>query len=212
MCDMTKLLIATRNPGKLREYEQLLASLPMSLTYLSGEGITHEVQETGNTFAENAIRKAQEYARISRLLTLADDSGLEVEALGGEPGIRSARYGRRASDEERYRLLLERMRDVPWEQRTARFRCIIAVAEPEGRTYTTEGTCKGVIAFTPQGGHGFGYDPVFYLPEYDKTMAQLPPEVKNRISHRARAAQRMHPILERIARRHDVSDSCKATL
>lgn len=204
-----RLLIATRNPGKLKEYEQLLAGLPVTLTYLSGEGIAHEVEETGETFADNAIHKAEEYARISGLLTLADDSGLEVDALDGEPGVHSARYaGPRATDEDRYQVLLERMRDVPWEERGARFRCVIAVAEPEGGVWTTEGTCEGVIALAPKGEHGFGYDPVFYLPDQEKTMAQLAPEVKNRMSHRARAAQEIRPILERILRRQHVSGSC----
>ena len=209
MCEPMRLLIATRNPGKLKEYEQLLAGLPVTLTYLSGEGIAHEVEETGETFADNAIHKAEEYARISGLLTLADDSGLEVDALDGEPGVHSARYaGPRATDEDRYQVLLERMRDVPREERGARFRCVIAVAEPEGGVWTTEGTCEGVIALAPKGEHGFGYDPVFYLPDQEKTMAQLAPEVKNRMSHRARAAQEIRPILERILRRQHVSGSC----
>lgn len=209
MCEPMRLLIATRNPGKLKEYEQLLAGLPVTLTYLSGERIAHEVEETGETFADNAIHKAEEYARISGLLTLADDSGLEVDALDGEPGVHSARYaGPRATDEDRYQVLLERMRDVPWEERGARFRCVIAVAEPEGGVWTTEGKCEGVIALAPKGEHGFGYDPVFYLPDQEKTMAQLAPEVKNRMSHRARAAQEIRPILERILRRQHVSGSC----
>ncbi|MGB3903476.1 MAG: XTP/dITP diphosphatase [Anaerolineae bacterium] len=209
MCEPIRLLVATRNPGKLKEYEQLLAGLPVTLTYLTPEGITDEVEETGESFADNAVRKAEEYARISGLLTLADDSGLEVDALDGEPGVQSARYaGPGASDEDRYQLLLERMRDVPWEERGARFRCVIAVAEPEGGVWTTEGKCEGVIALAPKGEHGFGYDPVFYLPDQEKTMAQLAPEVKNRISHRARAAREIRPILERILRRQYVSGSC----
>ncbi len=202
MGDATKLLIATRNPGKLREYEQLYGDLPLLLTDLSREGIAHEVAETGASFEENAVLKAQEYARISGLLTLADDSGLEVEALGGEPGVRSSRYaGAEADDEHRYLLLLERMEDLPWGERHARFRCVIAIAEPGGETYTAEGTCDGVIALAPQGDHGFGYDPVFYLPEHDQTMAELLPEVKNRISHRAKAAQEMRGTLEDVLRR-----------
>jgi len=186
---MMKLLIATHNPGKVREYEKLLAGLPLELTYPAQEGLDIEVAETGGSFAENARLKAAAYARASGLLTLADDSGLEVDALGGEPGIRSARYaGSGASDEDRYRLLLEKLQGVPWDKRTARFRCVIAVATPAGQVYTAEGTCEGIIAFEPQGEHGFGYDPVFYLPEHGMTMAELPPETKNRISHRARAA------------------------
>jgi XTP/dITP diphosphohydrolase len=186
---MMKLLIATRNPGKVREYEKLLAGLPLELTHPAQEGLDIEVAETGESFAENARLKATAYARASGLLTLADDSGLEVDALGGEPGIRSARYaGSEASDEERYRLLLAKLQGVPWEKRTARFRCVIAVATPDGQIHTAEGACEGIITFEPRGEHGFGYDPVFYLAEYEMTMAELPPETKNRISHRARAA------------------------
>jgi XTP/dITP diphosphohydrolase len=187
---MTKLLIATHNSGKVKEYQKLLAGLPLELTHLAEEGLDMEVAETGESFAENAILKANAYARASGLLTLADDSGLEVDALNGEPGIHSARYaGSEASDEERYQLLLENLKDVPWERRTARFRCVIAVATPDGEVRTAEGTCEGIIAFEPQGEHGFGYDPVFYLPEHGRTMAELPPQTKNNISHRARAAQ-----------------------
>jgi XTP/dITP diphosphohydrolase len=186
---MVKLLIATHNPGKIKEYQALLTGLPLELTYPAQEGLNIEVVETGESFAENARLKATAYARASGLLTLADDSGLEVDALDGEPGIRSARYaGRGASDEDRYRLLLEKLRGVPWEKRTARFRCVIAVATPQGQIHTAEGACEGIIAFAPKGEHGFGYDPVFYFQEYGMTMAELPPETKNKISHRARAA------------------------
>jgi XTP/dITP diphosphohydrolase len=201
-----RLLIATRNGGKLREYERLLEGVPMTLTYLTEQGITHEVEESGQTFAENAIQKAEEYAGVCGLLTLADDSGLEVDALGGQPGVHSARYaGAGASDEDRYLLLLERLRQVPWEERRARFRCVIAVAEPGGDTFRSEGVCEGVIAFSPQGTFGFGYDPVFFLPEYQRTMAQLPPDEKDQISHRARAAAGIRPVLEMLAGRRHVS-------
>lgn len=208
MAERSRLLVATRNRGKVREYEQLLSGLAVEITYLNAEGIACEVRETGSTFADNAIQKAQDYALVSGLLTLADDSGLEVDALGGEPGVHSARYaGLEATDEDRYWLLLDRMRDVPWEDRTARFRCVIAVSQPGGDTFTAEGVCEGIIALAPSGKHGFGYDPVFYLPAHDKTMAELAPEVKNRISHRARAARRIRPILVRILRGDHVSGS-----
>jgi XTP/dITP diphosphohydrolase len=196
---MMKLLVATNNPGKVREYEALLRGLPLTLTYPAQEGIDIEVEETGSTFAENACLKATAYARASGLLTLADDSGLEVDALGGEPGTRSARYaGQGASDEDRYRLLLSKLKGVPWERRTARFRCVIAVSTSQGEVRTAEGTCEGVIAFEPRGGHGFGYDPVFYLAERGQTMAELEPEVKNWISHRARAAEGARRILQEL--------------
>jgi len=197
--DVIKLLVATNNPGKVREYRALLKGLPLTLTYPAQEGIDIEVEETGSTFAQNAHLKATAYARTSGLLTLADDSGLEVDALGGEPGTRSARFaGQGASDEDRYRLLLSKLEGVPWQQRTARFRCVIAVARPQGEVHTAQGTCEGVIAFEPKGEHGFGYDPVFYVLEHGQTMAELEPEVKNRISHRARAAEGALRILQEL--------------
>lgn len=196
---MIKLLVATNNLGKVREYEALLKELPLTLTYPAQESIDIEVEETDSTFAENARLKAMAYARASGLLTLADDSGLEVDALGGEPGTRSARYaGQGASDEDRYRLLLSKLEEVPWERRTARFRCVIAVATPQGEVRTAEGICEGAIAFEPRGEYGFGYDPVFYMPEHGQTMAELEPDIKNRISHRAQAAEGAGRILQEL--------------
>ena len=184
-----KLLVATHNPGKVREYRELLAQLPIEVTYLDAEGITQEVEETGETFAANAILKAQAYAATSGLWTWADDSGLEVDALDGAPGIYSSRYaGPGATDADRYRKLLDALTGVAWSQRTARFRCVVALATPDGQLQTAEGTCEGIIAFGPTGSNGFGYDPVFFLPDRGVTMAQLPAEVKNRISHRGLAA------------------------
>jgi XTP/dITP diphosphohydrolase len=183
-------LVATHNPGKVREYREILVDLPLDVTYLDAEGVTEEVDETGVTFAENAILKATIYARLSGMLTWADDSGLEVDALDGAPGVYSARYaGPGASDADRYRKLLAALADVPWARRTARFRCTVALAEPDGDVRTADGACEGVIAFGPAGSNGFGYDPVFYMPERDATMAQLDAEVKNVISHRGRAAR-----------------------
>jgi len=194
-----RLLIATNNRGKKREYEQLLSELPLHLCSPQDLQISFEVDEDGASYAENARSKALTYLRASGLPTLADDSGLEVDVLGGEPGLHSARYaGPAADDLERHRLLLQNLEQVPWERRTARFRCLLVLAAPGGETYETEGICEGVIAFSPKGSHGFGYDPVFYLPGYDQTMAQLSPELKNRISHRARAVQKMLPILRRV--------------
>ncbi len=196
-----KLLVATHNPGKVSEYRELLAGLPLEVTYLDAEGVTLEVDETGATFAENAILKATAYARATGLWTWADDSGLEVDALGGAPGVYSSRYaGPGASDADRYRKLLDALAGVPWDRRTARFRCTVALARHvpgtsevpgtgDGQIHTTEGVCEGIIAFGPAGRNGFGYDPVFYLPELAATMAQLEPEMKNRISHRGRAAR-----------------------
>lgn len=197
---MDNLLVATNNPGKIREYEALLADLPVEITFPGQEGLDMEVAETGDTFEENARLKAVAFAQASGLLTLADDSGLEVDALGGAPGVHSARYaGPGASDEDRYRKLLAALADVPPDRRSARFRCVVAVAQPDGAVYTADGVCEGQIGFEPRGEHGFGYDPVFLVQGYDGlTMAELDPEVKNRISHRARAARAAQPILARL--------------
>ena len=199
MTEPAKLLIATNNLGKLREYIPLLTGLPFILVTLADAGIADDVEETGPGMEQNAIQKATAYSALSGLTTLADDSGLEVEALGGEPGPLSRRYaGDSASDKERNEYLLAKLRDVPWESRGARFRCIIAIATPEGRVETVEGVCEGVIAFDCRGGGGFGYDPIFYLPQLDKRMAELTLDEKNEVSHRARAAQKARPILEKL--------------
>jgi len=201
--EQVRLLVATNNPGKLQEYQHLLRDLPLEITSLGEEEINFEPEETGVTFEENAILKASTFARRSKLLTLADDSGLEIDRLGGAPGVHSARYGgtQRGEDVQRYELVLRQLAEVPGAERTARFRCVIALATPEGQVQTAEGTVEGVIASEPQGEHGFGYDPIFFIPEFDCTMAQLPPETKNRISHRAKAAQAALPIIRRYVRR-----------
>lgn len=201
--DHVKLLVATNNPGKLEEYRYLLRDLPLEFTNLAQEEINFEPEETGATFEENAILKASVFAERSGLLTLADDSGLEIDKLGGAPGVRSARYGgtQRGEDVSRYELVLGQMAGIPSPQRTARFRCVIALATPEGQVETAEGSVEGVISFEPRGEQGFGYDPIFFIPEFDCTMAQLPPGTKNRISHRARAAQAALPIIWRYVRR-----------
>jgi XTP/dITP diphosphohydrolase len=198
-----KLLVATNNLGKLEEYRHLLRGVPLEITNLSEENIDFEPQETGSTFEENATLKASAFAERSGLLTLADDSGLEIDALAGAPGVHSARYAgtRRGEDVQRYELVLRQMEGVPWAQRTARFRCVVAVATPDSQVQTAEGVVQGIIAFEPQGEHGFGYDPIFFLPEFGCTMAQLTSETKNRVSHRARAVQAALPIIRRLVTR-----------
>jgi len=202
---MPKLLLATKNRAKAQEYLLLLQGLPLELTNLAEQGIEVVVSETGKTLEQNATLKAQAYASLSNLLTLADDSGLEVDALGGEPGILSARYaGADASDEDRIERLLKRLDGVPWEKRKARFRCVIAIAAPGGKVELCHGECQGVIALSPKGKNGFGYDPIFYLPEQGKTMAELSIEEKNEVSHRGEAAMRARQVLElHIARRKE---------
>ena len=191
-----KLLIATNNKGKAREYQSLLSGIPYRLVTLADEGITTDIPETGKTFEENAILKATVLAAESGLLTLADDSGLEVDALGNEPGVLSHRYAsENASDADRVKFLLARLKDIPEVKRTARFRCVIAIATPDGDVKTCSGECRGVITIAPRGYNGFGYDPIFYVPELGKTMAELSPEEKNKISHRARAAEKASEVL-----------------
>jgi XTP/dITP diphosphohydrolase len=195
---MPKLLLATNNKGKVREYKSLLQDLPFELVLPEELGISTEVDEVGGSMEENARIKAITMAGESQLLTLADDSGLEVDALGGEPGRLSARYaGEGASDRDRIDYLLAKLKDVPWERRSACFRCVIAIATPEGNVELCQGECPGIIAFEPKGEQGFGYDPIFYLPELDKTMAELNLEVKNRVSHRGKAAEKARDILRR---------------
>jgi XTP/dITP diphosphohydrolase len=194
---MRALLLATSNPHKLGEFRAIFASLPLRLLSLNDLQLNIEVEETGATFAENAELKASAYAQASGMLTLADDSGLEIDSLRGAPGVQSARYlGRETTYEERFRRILEQLKGLPVDQRTARFRCVIALAEPSGNARIVEGVIEGVIADSPRGDNGFGYDPIFYLPELGKTFAELAPEHKNRISHRARAAQAARELLE----------------
>lgn len=196
---MLQLLIATNNRGKLHELLPLLGDLPIHLVTPRDLGLRLEVAETGTTYADNARLKAAAFAQVSGLLTLADDSGLEVEALGGAPGVYSARYaGEGASDAERRARLIHALRAVP-APRPARFRCVIAIARPSRTVEYFEGGCEGEILLEERGTHGFGYDPLFFLPEYGCTMAELPSAVKNQVSHRARAAQAALPRLHQLA-------------
>jgi XTP/dITP diphosphohydrolase len=198
---MEKLLLATNNQGKVREYRSLLRGIPYDIVTPSEEGIAADVEETGDTFEANAKLKAITLTKASGLLTLADDSGLEVDALDGAPGVRSARYaGTGATDADRISYLLKKLKNVPPEKRTARFRCVIAIAAPDGKVKICEGECRGIITSEPRGKHGFGYDPVFYLPEFGKTFAELSPEEKNRVSHRAKAAEKAKKMLIKLAR------------
>lgn len=198
------LLVATRNPGKMREYRQLLSDYPGRLISLDDAGVPDEVEETGDTFLANARLKAGAYAQLSGHLTISDDSGLEVHALGGAPGVYSARYGGDAcrTDADRVALLLRNLADVPWPRRIARFRCFTAIADPDAGDFpnitTVVGSVAGVIQYEPLGDHGFGYDPVFHLPTFGRTMSELPLEAKNRVSHRADAARKALRILNAV--------------
>lgn len=192
-----RLLIATNNEGKKEEFRVLLRQFEASLVFPPELDICLDVPEDRPSYRENAIQKAAAHCNASGLIALADDSGLEVDALGGAPGLRSSRYAA-GGDADRARALLAALDGVPAERRTARFRCALAAVTPQGQALCSEGVCEGLIALGPSGTGGFGYDPVFYLPEHASTMADLPPEVKNRVSHRARAVATALPWLHEL--------------
>jgi len=191
-----ELVIATRNEKKRQEIVELLEGLDVKVRSLSDFPEAPEVIEEGKSFKENAARKAIEVAKFTGMMALADDSGLEVDVLCGEPGLYSARFaGEDQDDEANIQKLLKLMEGVPEEKRKARFRCCVAIAKPEGLVKVVEGTCEGIIGFKSEGNYGFGYDPVFIVPDYNQTFAQLGPDVKNRISHRAKALKKARKIL-----------------
>lgn len=190
-----KFVLASQNPGKLSEMQAILGRLGVEVVLQSQLGLRVEVEETGTTFGENALLKARAVAQASGLPAIADDSGLCVDALGGGPGVYTARYGGPdLTDQERCALLLRNMRGL--SPRTCRFVSVIACVFPDGEVLTAEGECRGTVAYAPMGTDGFGYDPVFFVPEQKKTFAQLSPEEKNAISHRGRALEAFAQVLE----------------
>ena len=196
-----RILLATMNDGKRREYERLLAGVPgLELETMASLAEPIEVVEDRDTFHGNALKKATEIAHAAGVACLADDSGLEVDFLGGRPGVHSARFaGEPATDDQNNAKLLDAMRDTADSQRTARFRCAIVVVDPTGRELAAaDGACEGRIARLARGAHGFGYDPLFVPDGYTKTMAELGPETKNQISHRAEAAAKLVPQLQQL--------------
>lgn len=184
-----KVVLASKNRHKLEEMQTILSQYGIQVLLESDLGLDIEVEETGTTFEENSLLKARAVMEAAKLPAIADDSGLQVDALNGEPGIYSARYGgeRNHSDAERVQYLLEKMKQVPAEKRTAQFVSVITLLYPDGRSVVARGTCRGVITTAPQGSGGFGYDPVFYVPQEGCTFAQMPQKRKNMISHRANA-------------------------
>ena len=196
-----RILVATMNPGKLREYERLLADVPgLELETMASLAVPVHVVEDRDTFRGNALKKATEIAKVAGMPCLADDSGLEVDALGGRPGVYSARYaGEGATDAQNNAKLLDELSDAADEQRTARFHCAIVIVDRRGHELATaDGTCEGRIGHEPKGAHGFGYDPLFVPEGYTRTMAELGPETKNEISHRAQAAAQLVPLLREL--------------
>ena len=183
-----KLVVATGNQGKLKEIRAILPEY--EIVCLKDLDIDIDIVEDGKTFEENAIIKAETISKMTNMVTIADDSGLVVDYLNGAPGIYSARYaGEDATDEERNKKLLSELKDVPFEKRTARFACAIAISYPNGKTYTFFDTCEGKIAFEPLGENGFGYDPLFYFEEFNTTLANVESERKNKVSHRGKAVR-----------------------
>jgi len=191
-----KIIAATKNRGKLKEIRQLLSGLPYEVISMVDAGVTGDIEESGATFEENALIKARAVWKVTGETVLADDSGLEVDYLGGAPGVYSARYaGEGATDQDRNNKLLAALSGVPAEKRTARFVCVIAVIFPDGSEKIVRGTCEGYIADEPSGSNGFGYDPLMYVPELGMTVAQMDDDMKNKISHRGNAMRQLLAIL-----------------
>jgi XTP/dITP diphosphohydrolase len=194
------LVLATNNSGKVAEFRVLLRNCGWQMAAPADRGLTLSVDECGTSYLENATLKARAFARASGLFALADDSGLEVDALNGTPGVRSARYGGEdLAPDQRLSLLLSALGETPDNRRGARFCCTLVLAAPDGALWHSEGVCEGTIAREPTGQGGFGYDPVFFLPDLGRTMAQLTPAEKNRVSHRGRACAALCPVLQDLA-------------
>lgn len=191
-----RLIFATGNQDKMREIREILGDKDYEILSMKEAGIDLDIVEDGSTFEENAMIKAKAVMEATGALTLADDSGLEIDAFGGGPGIYSARYlGTDTSYIEKNKVILEKLKDIPEEKRTARFVCAIAAAFPNGQTLTTRGTMEGIIGYEAKGENGFGYDPIFYLPQLEKYSAQLSRDEKNSLSHRGEALRKMKEIL-----------------
>ena len=195
---MRRLIFATGNEHKMVEIREILGELPVEILSMKDVGIKADIVENGNTFEENALIKAKEVCKLAGEMVLADDSGLEIDYLNGEPGIYSARYmGEDTSYHIKNQNLIDSLEGVPDEKRTARFVCAIAAAFPDGRSFVVRGTIEGIIGYEERGTNGFGYDPIFYLPERGVSTAEIPPEEKNSISHRGNALRKMKELLER---------------
>lgn len=194
---MKEAIIATHNPGKVKEFKEILEPRGYEVKSLAEIGFTEEIEETGHTFEENAILKAEAVAKAVNKMVISDDSGLSVDNLGGRPGVYSARYaGEQKDDQANIDKVLSELKGIEKEQRTARFRCALAVSIPGEETKTVEGHVEGYIAEEPKGEYGFGYDPIFIVKDKDKTMAELTSDEKNKISHRADALKKLSKLLE----------------
>lgn len=194
---MKEAIIATHNPGKVKEFKEILEPRGYDVKSLAEIGFTEEIEETGHTFEENSVLKAEAVAKAVNKMVIADDSGLSIDNLGGRPGVYSARYaGEQKDDQANIEKVLSELKGIEKEQRTARFRCALAVSIPGEETKTVEGHVEGYIAEEPRGEYGFGYDPIFIVKDKDKTMAELTSDEKNKISHRADALKKLSELLE----------------
>ncbi|WP_336153910.1 XTP/dITP diphosphatase [Bacillus sp. 204(2023)] len=197
MIIMKEAIIATHNPGKVKEFKEILEPRGYDVKSLAEIGFAEEIEETGHTFEENAILKAEAVSKAVNKMVIADDSGLSIDNLGGRPGVYSARYaGEQKDDQANIEKVLSELKGIEKEQRTARFRCALAVSIPGEETKTVEGHVEGYIAEEPRGEYGFGYDPIFIVKDKDKTMAELTSDEKNKISHRADALKKLSKLLE----------------
>lgn len=193
---MDKIVFATNNEGKVKEIKEILKDFPIEVVSMKEMGITADIEENGATFEENSFIKARALVKLTGLPALADDSGLEVDYLNGEPGIYSARYlGRDTDYDYKNNYIIDKLSGAKGEERSARFVCVISLVLPDGREFVERGVVEGLIGYEQKGENGFGYDPIFYLPEYGKTSAELPPEEKNRISHRGKALTAMKKLI-----------------
>ena len=193
---MKEIMIATKNAGKVKEFEHIFSQFNVKVKSLLDFSNAIDVVEDGKTFEENALKKAREISQQYQLMVLADDSGLEIDALNGRPGVYSARYaGNQRDDLANLNKVLSEMKDVEESKRTARFVCALAIVTPDGDEFVVRGECEGKISFEAQGKEGFGYDPIFYIPRLNKTMAQIPKSQKNVLSHRANAFVKLEKIL-----------------
>lgn len=193
---MDKIVFATANEGKVKEIKEILGDFPIEVVSMKEMGITADIEENGATFEENSLIKARALVKLTGLPALADDSGLEVDYLNGEPGIYSARYlGRDTDYDYKNNYIIDKLSEAKGEERSARFVCVISLVLPDGREFVEKGVVEGLIGYEQKGENGFGYDPIFYLPEYGKTSAELPPEEKNRISHRGKALTAMKKLI-----------------
>ncbi|MBD8068887.1 XTP/dITP diphosphatase [Bacillus sp. PS06] len=196
---MKEIIVATKNKGKVKDFEELFKRKGFVVKSLLDYPELEDVEETGETFVENAILKSEQISKALNKTVISDDSGLSIDALNGEPGVYSARYaGAHKSDEDNMNKVLEKLGGIPYEQRTARFHCALALTVQNGQTHTVEGTCEGMIHTEKVGDHGFGYDPIFYLPDYSKTMAELTNAEKNKISHRANALKKLQNMIDEL--------------